>query len=72
MSNIYIVAEIGCNHNGSVDIAREMILKAKEAGVNAVKFQTFKADKLISAIAPKAEYKKHRRIRISVRNDKKA
>lgn len=31
MSNIYIVAEIGCNHNGSVDIAREMILKAKEA-----------------------------------------
>ena len=54
MSNIYIVAEIGCNHNGSVDIAREMILKAKEAGVNAVKFQTFKADKLISAIAPKA------------------
>lgn len=33
-----------------------MILKAKEAGVNAVKFQTFKADKLISAIAPKAEY----------------
>ena len=56
MSNIYIVAEIGCNHNGSVDIAREMILKAKEAGVNAVKFQTFKADKLISAIAPKAEY----------------
>ncbi|VCV87981.1 N,N'-diacetyllegionaminic acid synthase [Escherichia coli] len=36
-------------------ICREMILKAKEAGVNAVKFQTFKADKLISAIAL-AEY----------------
>lgn len=33
-------------------ILQEMILKAKEAGVNAVKFQTFKADKLISAIAP--------------------
>lgn len=56
MNNIYIVAEIGCNHNGSIEIAREMILQAKHAHVNAVKFQIFKADKLISSIAPKAEY----------------
>lgn len=56
MNNIYIVAEIGCNHNGSIEIAREMIQQAKIANVDAVKFQTFKADKLISSIAPKAEY----------------
>jgi sialic acid synthase SpsE len=39
----YIIAEIGSNHNGSIDIAFEMIEKAAAAGVNAVKFQTFKA-----------------------------
>jgi N,N'-diacetyllegionaminate synthase len=39
----YIIAEIGSNHNGNFDIATELIEKAAEAGVNAVKFQTFKA-----------------------------
>ena len=52
----YIIAEIGCNHNGNVELAYELVDKAIEAGVDAVKFQTFKADKLISKIAPKAEY----------------
>lgn len=56
MNNIYIVAEIGCNHNGSVEIAKKMIQRAKDANVNAVKFQTFRAEELISSIAPKAEY----------------
>ena len=37
----YIIAEIGSNHNGDYDIACELIVKAKEAGANAVKFQTF-------------------------------
>ncbi len=54
----YIIAEIGCNHNGEVDLAYKLVDKAIEAGVDAVKFQTFKADKLISKIAPKAEYQK--------------
>ncbi|VEJ09829.1 N-acetylneuraminate synthase [Actinobacillus delphinicola] len=58
MDNIYIVAEIGCNHNGSYDRAKEMVRVAKECGVNAVKFQTFKANLLISKFAPKAEYQK--------------
>ena len=40
---VYIIGEIGSNHNGNFDMAVEMINKAKEAGVNAVKFQTFKA-----------------------------
>ena len=58
MNNVYIVAEIGCNHNGSPERAKEMVKVAKECGVDAVKFQTFKADKLIAKSAPKAEYQK--------------
>ena len=40
-NNIFIIAEIGLNHNGNVHIAEQMIEKAKEAGVDAVKFQTY-------------------------------
>lgn len=58
MKHVFIVAEIGCNHNGSKELAHEMVLKAKECGVDAVKFQTFKAKDLISRFAPKAEYQK--------------
>lgn len=56
--NVFIVAEIGCNHNGDPKLAKKMVEEAKKCGVNAVKFQTFKADLLISKIAPKAEYQK--------------
>ncbi|HFP0673268.1 TPA: N-acetylneuraminate synthase family protein, partial [Escherichia coli] len=56
MSRIYIVAEIGCNHNGDFELAKKMVKEAKSAGVDAVKFQTFKAEQLISKYAPKAEY----------------
>ena len=56
MSKVYIVAEIGCNHNGSKALGMEMVLRAKECGVDAVKFQTFDAAALISTIAPKAKY----------------
>jgi len=56
MSRIYIVAEIGCNHNGDFNLAKKMVDVAKSCGVDAVKFQTFKADQLISKYAPKAEY----------------
>lgn len=59
MKHIFIVAEIGCNHNGSKELAMRMIDKAKECGVDAVKFQTFKAKDLISRYAPKAEYQKN-------------
>lgn len=54
----YIIAEIGCNHNGDVNLAKQMIDEAAKCGVDAVKFQTFKADKLISKHAPKANYQK--------------
>lgn len=53
---IYIIAEAGVNHNGSVDLARQLIEAAAEAGADAVKFQTFVAEELVSAGAPKADY----------------
>lgn len=57
MSDIQIVAEIGCNHNGSVELAKNDE-KAKEAGADAVKFQSFVPENLVSRYAPKAEYQK--------------
>lgn len=51
-----IIAEAGVNHNGSLDTAMEMVRKGAEAGVDYVKFQTFKAESLVSASAPKARY----------------
>ena len=56
MDRVYIVAEIGCNHNGSKELAKKMVLEAKRCGVDAVKFQTFNSSALISKYAPKAEY----------------
>lgn len=44
----FIVAEIGINHDGDVDLAKKLVDKAKEAGADAVKFQTFKTDKFLS------------------------
>jgi N-acetylneuraminate synthase len=54
----YIIAEAGVNHNGSVDSARKMVDVAAEAGADAVKFQSFRAERLASIGAPKAEYQK--------------
>ncbi len=55
-SPTFIIAEAGVNHNGNMDIAKEMIDVAIEAGVNAVKFQAFKTDKLILKKVGKAPY----------------
>lgn len=52
----FIIAEVGVNHNGSLVLAKQLIDKAVEAGVDAVKFQTFKADKLVTLNAQKAQY----------------
>lgn len=54
-----IIAEAGVNHNGDINIAKEMIKVAKCAGVDYVKFQTFVAQKLVSQYAEKAEYQKN-------------
>lgn len=58
MNHVFIVAEIGCNHNGSKELAKKMVEDAKKCGVDAIKFQAFKAADLISRYAPKAEYQK--------------
>jgi len=54
----FIIAEAGVNHNGKVALAKKMIDVAALAGVDAIKFQTFKAEKLASKFAPKADYQK--------------
>lgn len=52
----YIIAEAGVNHNGNIDLARQLIEVAAQAGADAVKFQTFCPDQVVSRHAPKAEY----------------
>lgn len=57
-NHCFIIAEAGINHNGSLQTAKKLVDVAVDAGVDAVKFQTFKAEKIISRYAPKAEYQK--------------
>ena len=56
MKKVFIIAEAGVNHNGSIELAKKLIDKAAEAGADAVKFQSFKAESLVTKNAKKAEY----------------
>ncbi len=56
MSHTLIIAEAGVNHNGSIELAKKLIDKASEAGVDIVKFQTFKSEKLVTKTAKQADY----------------
>ncbi len=58
MNHVMIIAEAGVNHNGSVETAKKLIELAAEAGVDYIKFQTFKASNLVSKKAEKATYQK--------------
>ena len=54
----YIIAEVGVNHNGDINIAKKLIREAKLAGADCIKFQTFSSSKLVSKTATKAKYQK--------------
>ena len=56
MNKTIIIAEAGVNHNGSLELAKQLVKKAYEAGVDYVKFQTFKSEKVVSKNAKKADY----------------
>lgn len=56
MSEVFIIAEAGVNHNGDLKLAKEMVEKASDAGADAIKFQTFKAENLVTKDAKKAQY----------------
>ena len=58
LNSVFIIAEAGVNHNGSINLAKQLIDVASEAGVDAVKFQTFKTENLVSKNAQKADYQK--------------
>jgi len=55
-NSCFVIAEAGVNHNGDLDLARELVRVAARAGADAVKFQTFSAERLVTASAPKAGY----------------
>lgn len=55
---VFIIAEAGVNHNGDISLAKRLIEVAAKAGADAVKFQTFKAEHVVTKTAPKAEYQR--------------
>jgi N,N'-diacetyllegionaminate synthase len=59
----FIIAEAGVNHNGSLKKALKLIDAAKSSGADAIKFQTFKAENLVTNYAPKAEYQKYKSLK---------
>lgn len=58
MIKTLIIAEIGINHNGSINLAKKLIIEAKKAGADCVKFQTFNPDQLVTKWSPIADYQK--------------
>ena len=59
--NTYVIAEIGLNHNGNLTLAKKMIIAAKYAGANAVKFQSFRTDEFMSNKKISYSYNKNKK-----------
>ena len=59
-NKIYIIAEIGVNHNGSLRLAKELIRECKKSGADAVKFQTYSSDSICATDTNKAPYQMKR------------
>ena len=59
IKHVYIIAEAGVNHNGRLDLALQLCDAAKEAGVDAIKFQTWKTELIISKNTEMADYQKN-------------
>jgi len=55
-SPVFIIAEAGVNHNGSLNMAKRLVIEAKNCGADCVKFQTFKAERVVNEDSPKALY----------------
>lgn len=53
---VWVIAEAGVNHNGDISLAEQLVIEAKRAGADCVKFQTFSAARVATAASPKAEY----------------
>ena len=60
LSKTFIIAEAGVNHNGEINLAKRLIKEAAKAGADAVKFQTFKTENIVTKVAELAEYQKNR------------
>jgi N-acetylneuraminate synthase/N,N'-diacetyllegionaminate synthase len=53
---VFIIAEAGVNHNGKIEIAKQLIYEAKRCSADCIKFQTFKAERIVTCNSPKAHY----------------
>ena len=69
MKKVCIIAEAGVNHNGNADLAFQLIDTAANAGVDAIKFQTYKAENLLTEYASKASYQIKNSIGIETQYD---
>lgn len=58
MNHVTVIAEAGVNHNGSIELAKQLVDKAVEAGADYIKFQTFKATNIVTKSAKQADYQK--------------
>ena len=58
MTKTFIIAEAGVNHNGDINLAYKLCDAAKDAGVDAIKFQTWKTEKIVTKQASMADYQK--------------